>query len=272
MGGSILILPLNGLRRFMREYRVKDYMTPNVVTVRPSQKLKDVVDLIKKTGHDSFPVITRGKLVGIITARDLIFKKESVSDAMSKRVVATYPGTKLIDAARVMFREGFSKLPVIDENKIPIGIITNMDILRSHIERATPEKVKMLTRYLENLYRITAVIKDSKVNISKLRPTQNKISPDELRGREYELKRGLAEPIVVIKVGNRYLLVDGHHRALAAYRIGIETLAAYVIHVTEDIKLGIEKTADRMEIHGLDDLKETEDTFKEIAEIIESDG
>jgi IMP dehydrogenase len=255
----------------MREFKVREYMTPKVVTVRPEQKVVEVIDLIKKTGHDSFPVVVGEKLVGMITARDLIFKKERVSDAMSKRVVVTFPETKLIDTARVMFREGFSKLPVVDEKKKPIGIITNMDILRSHIERATPEKVKMLTRYLENLYRITAVIDDSIVSISRLRPTQNKISPDELRGREYELKRGLAEPIVVIKVGNRYLLVDGHHRALAAKRMGITDLASYVIHVKEDIKLGIEKTADRMGIHSLDDLKESEDTFKEIAEIIESE-
>jgi IMP dehydrogenase len=71
-------------------------------------------------------------------------------------------------------------------------------------------------------------------------------------------------------VGDRNLLVDGHHRALAAHRMGTKILAAYVIQIKEDIKLGIEKTADKMGIHSLDDLKETEDTFKEIAEIIES--
>ncbi len=130
----------------MRDDKVRDYMTPNVITVQPDQRTQDVIELIKKTGHDSFPVILNEKLVGIITARDLIFKKKDVSDAMSKRVVVTYPETRLIDAARVMFREGFSKIPVVDEQKRPIGIITNMDILRSHIERATPEKVKMLTR------------------------------------------------------------------------------------------------------------------------------
>ena len=254
----------------MKEHSVREYMTTDVVTVNPEQKLADVISLIKKTSHGSYPVVENEMLVGIITARDLIFKKEKVSDAMSRRVVVTYPETKLIDAARVMFREGFSKLPVIDSSKRPVGIITNMDILRSHIERATPEKVKMLTRYLENLYRINTVIGNSKIDIAKLRPTQNKISPDELKGREYELKRGLAEPIVVIKVGGRHLLVDGHHRALAAFRSGIKSLAAYVILVKEDLKLGIEKTADRMGIYTLEDIKETEDTFKEIAEIIDT--
>ncbi len=255
----------------MKEYKVKEYMTPNVVTVRPDQTVSDVIELIGETGHDSFPVTLGEKLVGIITTRDLIFNKGTVEEAMSKRVVVTYPETKLIDTARVMFREGFAKLPVIDDEKRPIGIITNMDILRSHIERATPEKVRMLTQYLENLYSINTVIDEAQVEISRLRPTQNKISPDELRGREYELKRGLAEPIVVIKVGNRTLLVDGHHRAIAAHRLGIKQLAAYIINIKEDVVLGIEKTADKMGIYTLDDIKETEDTFKEIAEIIESE-
>lgn len=255
----------------MKENKVKDYMSADLITVNPEQALEDVIELIKKTDHDGFPVVVNEKLVGIITSRDLIFRKEKVKDAMSKRVVVTYPDTKLIDAARVMFREGYSKLPVVDEKKRPMGIITNMDILRSHIERATPEKVNMLTRYLENLYGIKTSTTISEVDISKIRPTQNKISPDELKGREYELKRGLAEPIVVIKVGKRYLLVDGHHRALAAHRSGTKTLAAYIIIMKEDIILGIEKTADRMGIFTLEDIKETEDTFKEIAEIIESE-
>jgi IMP dehydrogenase len=255
----------------MKESKVKDYMTMKVLTVSPDLEVSEIVGLIVKTGHDSFPVVRDGKLVGIITSRDLIFKKKYVKDAMSKRVVVTYPDTRLIDAARVMFREGYAKLPVIDNEKRPIGIITNMDILRSHIERATPEKVKMLTRYLENLYRIGTEVSESKVDVSKLRPTQNKISPDELKGREYELKRGLAEPIVVIKVGGRHLLVDGHHRALAALRTKTRELSAYVIKMKEDIRLGIENTADKMGIYTLEDIKETEDTFKEIAEIIESE-
>jgi len=253
----------------MRESRVEEYMTRDLITVRPDQSLEEVIELIQRTGHDSFPVVENGRLVGIITARDLIFGGETVRDAMSRRVVVTYPETALLDAARVMFREGHSKLPVVNGAKKPIGIITNMDILRSHIERATPDKVKMLKRYLENLYGISTIVRTSEVEISWLRPTQNRISPDELKGREYELKRGLAEPIVVIKVANRHLLVDGHHRAIAARRLGLKRLTAYVIELTEDIKLGIEKTADKMRIHSLEDITETEDTFKEIAEIIE---
>ena len=252
----------------MREIKVKDYMSKDIVTVFPEQRVEEVIKLIKKTKHDGFPVVKDGKIVGIITATDLIFGKKLVKDAMSKRVVVTYPETKLMDAARVMFREGYSRLPVIDDKKRVVGIITNMDVLRSHIERATPEKVEKLREYFEKIYGIKSNVEIKNVKISELRPTQNKITLDELRGREYELKRGLAEPIVVVEVDKRKLLVDGHHRVLAALNLGIKELRAYVIKIDRDIKLGIEKTADLLGLRSFNDIRIDESAFKGIAEVI----
>lgn len=253
----------------MREIKVKDYMSRDIVTVTPEQSIDDVAELIKKSRHDGFPVVKNGKIVGIITATDLIFGKKLVRDAMSKRVVVTYPETKLMDAARVMFREGYSRLPVIDDRKRVIGIITNMDVLRSQIERATPEKVEKLKGYFEKIYGIKSIIEIKNIEISDLRPTQNRIMLDELRGREYELKRGLAEPIVVVEVDKRKLLVDGHHRVLAAMNLGIKELRAYVIKIDRDIKLGIEKTADVLGLRSFKDIKIDESAFKGIAEVVE---
>ncbi len=248
-------------------------MTHDVVCLDTTQTIKDVVNLIKKTDHDGFPVLESGRLVGIITTRDVVLHKEyeTVKNAMSKEVVVTYPDTKLLDAARVMFRRGFSRLPVINNQTQPIGILTNMDILRSHIERVSPDKVEKLRRSLEQLYAIDSVVRLERVNIQDLRPTQNKIQLEEFRGREYELKRGLAEPIVVVKTGNRTVLVDGHHRAVAASRLGLESLDAYLIILREDIELGMEKTARKMGLNRIDDITVSDELSKEIAEIIRSD-
>ena len=60
-----------------------------------------------------------------------------------------------------------------------------------------------------------------KVPIRDHRPTQNKIYADELQGRTYELKRGLAEPTIIVKIGNRFILVDGHHRTVAALNLAM---------------------------------------------------
>ena len=99
-------------------------------------------------------------------------------------------------------------------------------------------------------------------------PTQNNIQPDEFTGRKYEIKRGLAEPIVVIKSGERLILVDGHHRSLAALKMGIVEIDAYIIVLSKDIELGLEKTARAMGLKSIEDIKIIEESEKGIAEVI----
>ena len=163
------------------------------------------------------------------------------------------------DAARVMFRMGISRMPVMNKEGKLVGIITNTDIVRSHIERSTPTKVKYFKQTLEQLYGIETKLKRMKINIKNLRPTQNKIFADELQGRTYEIERGLAEPTIVVKVGGRYVLVDGHHRTVAALKLGHEDIDSYVIDIPDDIKLGIEKTADKEGIYTYDDIEVIDD-------------
>ena len=250
--------------------KVKEYMSKNVVTLKPEQKIKDVIELIKSSKHEGFPVVDNEHVIGIITPRDILLKRgKMVKDVMSKRVVVTFPEVKIIDAARVMFREGISRLPVVDkETKKLVGIITNTDVIRSHIERATPEKVRKIAESLEKIYGVRTLIKTKDVNINKLRPTQKRIHPDEFRGREYEIKRGLAEPIIVIETGGRLILVDGHHRAVAAKKMGFKKIKAYIIALSKDIELGLEKTAKLMGLNSLDDIEISDEEYRDIAEII----
>jgi IMP dehydrogenase len=256
----------------MKNAKVKDYMSSSVITVHPDQKIKEVLRLMWETNHDGFPVVDGDNLVGIITSRDILMGPDAsrVREVMSKEVLVTFPETNLVDAARVMFRKGFSRLPVVDEDKKLVGIITNTDVIRSHIERVTPGKVKKLTESLQKLYSIDTRVERAKVGIDNLLPTQNRIHPDEYQGREYELKRGLAEPIIVVKVGGRHILVDGHHRALAATKLGMRSIDAYVIHLSRDIELGLEKTAKAMGLRSIKDIKVVEDSERGIAEFIRS--
>ena len=87
-------------------------------------------------------------------------------------------------------------------------------MVRSHIERSTPNKVEYFKSTLEQLYGIKTTLKHMRVATDKLRPTQDRVYADELEGRSYELERGLAEPAIVVKTGDRWILVDGHHRAV----------------------------------------------------------
>lgn len=250
--------------------RVKNYMSTHVMTVGPEDSLGDITDMIRKTYHDCFPVVENGNIVGIITSWDIIQRRRSrkVRDIMTKEVVVTYPGTNLTDVARVMFRRGLSKLPVIDENSKLVGIVTTTDIIRSHIERVTPTKLRKLTETLEKLHSIKTSVRLGRVSISELMPTQSNIQPGEFTGRKYEIKQGLAEPIVVIKSGERLILVDGHHRALAALKMGIKEIDAYIVLLSKDIELGLEKTARTMGLRSIEDIKIVEESEKGIVEVV----
>ncbi len=256
------------------EPKVKNYMSTNVITVSPEQGIDEVLSLMRETNHDAFPVLQDGRVVGIITTRDLVFKRKGhrVSDYMSDEVVVTSPDKDLTDVARVMFRMGYSRLPVVDEEKKLIGLITNADVIRSHIERATPEKVQKIALSLEKLHAVRTVVRVGKVRIEELVPTQGKIQPDEFKGREYEMLRGLAEPIVVIKSGDKMLLVDGHHRALAAHRLGMEEIDAYIIVPSKKIEFGLEKMAKESGLNSVEDMEIVDEGENGIAKIIKYRG
>lgn len=240
---------------------VKDYMTKKVITVTPDTPNQEVVKLMRGTGHDGFPVRTDGEVIGMVTASDLLLKSSAtiVEEIMTTDIVVADQEMSINDAARVMFRMGISRLPVINKEAKLVGIITNTDIVRSHIERSTPTKVNYFKRTLEQLYGIKTKLVRMKVPIDNLRPTQNKIYADELQGRTYELKRGLAEPAIVVKVADRFILIDGHHRTVAALKLGYKEIDSYVIELDEDIKLGMEKTADKDGIYTFRDIEVIDD-------------
>lgn len=252
---------------------VSDYMTKEVISVKPDTLNEEVIALMKETGHDGFPVINKDeKIVGIITAFDLLLKDwaDYVKDIMSIEVVVAHEDMSISDASRVMFRQGISRLPVIGRNGKLKGIITNTDMVRSHIERSTPTKVNYFKKTLEQLYGIKTNLKRKKVSTHDLRPTQDKVYADELQGRVYELKRGLAEPAIVVKTGDRWILVDGHHRAVAAIKLGCNEIDSYVIDLKKDLKLGMEKTADKSGIYKFDDIEIIDDAQHPLIAITES--
>jgi len=237
--------------------KVRDYMTYDVVSVKADGMIKDVIDHIRSTQHDGFPVLRGNKVVGYISARDIIGVHPSVriEQIMSRHLIVADPDMPITDAARVIFRSGIQKLPVVNEQNELVGIISNADVIRSQIEHVSPGKVYNFMSTLKKLYGIEPTLERGNVPVDRLRPTQGKIFQDELEGRMYEIKKGLAEPVIVVKRRGKLIMVDGHHRAIAAKRLGIRMLDAYIIVIDEDIELGLERTAESMKLHSLDDIQ-----------------
>jgi CBS domain-containing protein len=241
----------------MDKKKVRDYMTYDVVSVDLHGTVHDVMEKIQTTHHDGFPVVDGNTVVGYIAARDLLFVPPvtPVEKVMSGNLIVADPDMSITDAARVIFRSGIQKLPVVDEKNNLLGIISNSDVIRSQIERVSPEKVFNFMTTLKKLYGVEPTLSRGTVPISGLLPTQSKIYEDELEGRIYEIKKGLAEPIIVVRRPNLTILVDGHHRAVAAKKLGITALDAYIIEIAEDIELGMERTAHAMNLRTLDDIQ-----------------
>jgi IMP dehydrogenase len=249
--------------------KVADYMTAEVITLSPESTVKDAINLIESTGHDGFPVVKNGKLVGYVSSRDLLNRKEEdrIGEIMARKLRVARPYMDLTDAARVMFRVGFSKLPVIDDDGNLVGIISNADIIRSQIERASPRKVERLKKTLETIHSRSVKVYKGRVRVEELIPTQTKVYADELEGRIYELIRGLAEPLVVVRKGGRDILVDGHHRVVAAMRLGIKEMDAYILEVSKNIKLGLEEMIEKRGIRSVKDIEIMEEPHHPLVEI-----
>ncbi len=237
---------------------VKDYMTHDVATVSPDDTVRAVSERIAKSNdHSGFPVCDGRQVEGFVSARDLLLEadEEPIFKVMSSELLVAHPEMKLTDAARVILRSGIRKLPVVDDAGNLVGIISNTDVIRSQIERATPNKVRKLITTLENIHGVEVREERRNVELARLTPTQGKVYADELQGRRYELERGLAEPLVVIETPTAFLLADGHHRTKAAKQLGIIEMDAYVIIIDEPVELGMAETARKENLTAVDDIE-----------------
>ncbi|SIR75661.1 CBS domain-containing protein [Natronorubrum thiooxidans] len=237
--------------------QVKEYMTRDVVTVAPDSTVSDVATRIAESDeHSGFPVCERRRVEGFISARDLLLADDDdpIFKVMATDLLVAHPDMKVTDAARVILRSGIQKLPVVDDAGNLVGIISNADVIRSQIERATPEKVGKLMRTLEQIHEIELEQERRTVPLADLTPTQGRVYADELEGRRYELEHGLAEPLVVIDNNGTLLLADGHHRVLAADRLDIDEMDAYVIVIDQEVELGMANTAAKEELEQIDDI------------------
>ncbi|AGN02044.1 putative transcriptional regulator containing CBS domains [Salinarchaeum sp. Harcht-Bsk1] len=238
--------------------RVAAYMTEDVATVDPEETVAAVAErIVESEDHSGFPVAERRQVEGFVSASDLLLAEDDapIFTVMTTDILVAHPEMKVTDAARVILRSGIQKLPVVDDAGTLVGIISHADVIRSQIERATPEKVGKLRRTLEGIHDVELREERREVALDELIPTQGKVYADELEGRRYELERGLAEPLVVIDDAGTLLLADGHHRVLAADQLGVEEMEAYVIVIDEFVELGMLRTARQEGLERIADIE-----------------
>jgi CBS domain-containing protein len=245
--------------------RVKDYMVLEVEHLRESATVQEAIARLSRSRHHGLPVTdAAGKLVGFVSAKELLRHAGEGTTPLARIIrPGTYtanPDTGLDDAARIMFRFGLRDLPIIDTDGRLCGILSNLDIVRSHFERASPAKAETLMRLLSERYSLPFSFHRGLVPIERLTPTQWKVFEDELEGRRYELERGFAEPVLVVQKGEAWILVDGHHRALAAREMGLAQLQAFILTCDRpeefaDSETGFERLAREHHLKTIDDIE-----------------
>ncbi len=245
--------------------RVRDYMVLEVEHVRDTATVGEATARLMRSRHHGLPVTdARGKLVGFVSAKELLRHAAEGETPLTKIIrpgtITAAPDTALDDAARVMFRFGLRDLPIVDADGRLCGMLANIDVVRSHFERASPVKADTLKHLLSERYGLPFSFHRGLVPIDRLTPTQWKVFEDELEGRRYEIERGFAEPVLVLQKGDAWILVDGHHRALAAREMGLTQLQAFILrcdrpHEFADLETGFERLAREHHLSTVSDIE-----------------
>ncbi len=115
-----------------RVKRSESGMIVDPVTIDPDSKISDALQVMQRFRISGVPVTRHGKLVGILTNRDLRFETRfdlPVSSVMTKDNLITVPvGTTLEDAQQILHKHRVEKLLVVDDNYYLQGLITVKDI------------------------------------------------------------------------------------------------------------------------------------------------
>ena len=118
-----------------RVKRSESGMILNPITLGPDRPLREALQLMSRFKISGVPIVDEaGKLVGIITNRDLQFERQldrPLREAMTKDDLITAPmGTTLDEAERILGKHRIEKLPVVDEYGVLRGLITVKDIFK----------------------------------------------------------------------------------------------------------------------------------------------
>ena len=140
---------------------VRDWMTENLVTLSPEASVAEALTLCRKRRIRHIPILDEGRLVGIVSDRDLrdaspalgdperarILQEIRVADVMSREVITVDPQDSIENAAQQMYELKIESLPVVSEGAVAgagstvaeeevLGIVTSSDVMRALVTLA----------------------------------------------------------------------------------------------------------------------------------------
>jgi CBS domain-containing protein len=133
---------------------VNDVMTRDVRACEPSATVREAAALMAREDIGPVPVVEDGRLVGIVTDRDLVIRvlaegrdpdHSTVGEIASKDLVTVSPDDELEDAMRLLAENQVRRLPVLDGDRL-VGIVAQADIARLGKDAKTGEVVEEISR------------------------------------------------------------------------------------------------------------------------------
>lgn len=134
--------------------RCSEIMTRDVQTASRETSLRDAAVMMRDGDMGSIPVVDGGKLVGIVTDRDMVVRvlaegkgaDTAVSDAMTSDLVTVKPDDYVFEAIRLMGEWQVRRIPVVGDNGELAGIIAIADVaLETEDEREIAETMEEIS-------------------------------------------------------------------------------------------------------------------------------
>lgn len=136
------------------ELRVEEVMTRELKSLAPDMLMQQALDLFRSERISGAPVLSGGSLVGVISLEDLIRcliandLSATVEQYMSRSLVTVHRDDLVIEALKLFVNSRHGRLPVLDKNDQPIGILTKGDITLGLLKALqTEHQIEELSRY-----------------------------------------------------------------------------------------------------------------------------
>jgi acetoin utilization protein AcuB len=117
---------------------VGNRMTKHPVTITSEELISQAKDKMVAGRFRRLPVVSDGKLTGIVTERDLrqyagVLERTKVNAVMTEKPITVGPETMLEDAAEIMLKNQIGGLPVLHQGQL-VGIVTASDVLKAFLD------------------------------------------------------------------------------------------------------------------------------------------
>ena len=127
--------------------RARDVMNPNVIYAELPNTREYVLELFKKYDISAVPVLKNGKLVGIVTRKDILRKiaEDQLALLMTPNPTYVTADTDIKEIVKIFTSTEFRRIPVVENGKL-VGIITVRDVIKLIADRGIDKPIKEFIR------------------------------------------------------------------------------------------------------------------------------